>query len=73
MLLKYWEKHQLTRMDWQQELASMGVDKSPAMEVIERSLGEKGETIVSVYLFGVPRSRPGRDFIRGEYSLGAVG
>lgn len=42
MLLKYWERQRLTPMNWHQDLASMGVDKSPAMEVIERALGEKG-------------------------------
>jgi len=44
------KKQRLPLISWQQKLASMGVDKSPAMEVIERSLGEKGKTIVSVYL-----------------------
>jgi len=76
MLLKYWEKHRLTRMNWQQDLASMGVNQSPAMEVIETALGENGETVVSVYLFSLPSGGSGslvvcHDLGRGAISFGA--
>ena len=76
MLLKYWEKHRLTQINWQQELASMGVSESPAIEVIEKVLGEKGEAVVSVYLFTRLSGEPGsivvcHDLGRGAISFGA--
>ena len=30
MLLKYWEKHRLSQINWQQELASMGIRQQPS-------------------------------------------
>jgi hypothetical protein len=76
MLLKYWEKHRLTQINWQQELASMGVSESPAIEVIEKILVEKGEANVSVYLFRMLSGEQGslvvcHDVGRGAISFGA--
>jgi hypothetical protein len=76
MLLKYWEKYRLTQMDWQPQLASMGVSESPIIEVIEQVLAEKGEAIISVYLFSRLSGEPGslvvcHDLGRGAISFGA--
>jgi hypothetical protein len=76
MLLKYWEKHRLTHLNWQQELASMGVGESPAIEVIAKVMGEQGEAVVSVYLFTRLSGEPGsivvcHDLGRGAISFGA--
>jgi hypothetical protein len=75
MLLKYWEKHRLTQINRQQDLASMGIGDSPVLEVIEKVLGEKGEAIISVYLFSRLSGEPGslvicHDVGRGVISFG---
>ena len=76
MLLKYWEKFRLTKMDRQSQLASMGVVESSAIEVIEQVLAETGEALFSVYLFSRPSGEPGslvvcHDTGRGAISFGA--
>jgi hypothetical protein len=75
MLLKYWERHRLSRENWRRDLASMGVSDSPAMAVIEKVLNEKGEAVVSVYLFARLSGEPGslmvcHDLGRGVISFG---
>jgi len=83
MLLKYWEKYRLTQLNKQPQLASMGISESPATEVIEQVLAETGEAS-SLFTSlagprrarlagGLPRYRPRRDFIRGEYAMGPMG
>jgi hypothetical protein len=76
MLLKYWEKLRLTQINWREEAASMGLGNSPVLEVIEKILGEKGEAVVSVYLFSRPSGESGslvvcHDVGRGAISFGA--
>ena len=76
MLLKYWEKYRLTQLNRQPQLASMGISESPAIEVIEQVLAEKGEAIISVYLFSRLSGEPGslvvcHDTGRGAISFGA--
>jgi len=77
MLLKYWEKYRLTRLNQQPQLASMGISASPAVEVIEQVLAETGEALISVYLFSRPSGEPGslvvcHDTGRGAISFGAT-
>ena len=76
MLVKYWEKHRLSQINWQQELASMGVSQSPVLEFIKRVRVEKGEAVVSVYLSTRLSEEPGsivvcHDLGRGAISFGA--
>lgn len=76
MLLKYWEKQRLPRLDWQQELASMGISTGPAIAVIAQVLDELKEAVVSVYLFTRYSGEPGslvvcHDLGRGVISFGA--
>jgi hypothetical protein len=76
MLLKYWEKQRLSQINWRQELASLGVGDHPAIEVIGKFLGDKRETVVSVYLFTRFSGEPGslvvcHDLGRGAISFGA--
>lgn len=76
MLLKYWEKYRLTQMDREPQLASMGVNESAAVAVIEQVLAGTGEAIISVYLFSRPSGDPGslvvcHDTGRGAISFGA--
>lgn len=76
MLLKYWEKYRLTQVDWQLQLASMGVGESLAVKIIEQVLAETGEALFSVYLFSRPSGDPGslvvcHDTGRGAISFGA--
>jgi hypothetical protein len=76
MLLKYWEKHRLSQINWQQDLASMGVSQSLAIDVIEKVLAEQGEAIISIYHFSIPSGIPGlivvcHDLGRGAISFGA--
>ena len=72
MLLKYWEKHRLTQINWQQELASMGVGESPAIEVIAKVMGEQGEAVVSVYLFSRPSGESGSLVVCHDVGRGAI-
>jgi hypothetical protein len=76
MLLKYWEKYRLTRLNRQVQLAAMGISASPAIEVIEQVLAETGEALISVYLFSRLSGEPGslvvcHDTGRSAISFGA--
>ena len=76
MLLEYWEKYRLTQRDRQPQLAAMGISESPAIEVIDQVLAEKGEAVISVYLFDRLSGEPGslvvcHDTGRGAISFGA--
>jgi hypothetical protein len=77
MLQQYWEKHQLTQLNWRQELSSMGVTGSSQVEVIEKIIAEKTRTLISIYLFSAPTGESGsilvcHDLGRGVISFGTV-
>jgi len=72
MLLKYWEKQRLSQINWQQELASVGVTAGPALAVIAQVLDQPGEAVVSVYLFTRFSGEPGSLVVRHDLGRGAI-
>ena len=77
MLVKYWERYRLTQANQPAQLASMGVDESPAVKIIEQVLAGTREAVISVYLFSRPSGDPGslvvcHDTGRGAISFGAA-
>ena len=47
MLLDYWEKHRLAQLNWEQELASLGITGTEQIQVIKEIVTSKGEALVS--------------------------
>jgi hypothetical protein len=72
MLLKYWEKYRLTQLNRHPQLASMGVSEGPAVEVIDQVLADKGEAVISVYLFNRPSGGPGSLVVCHDLGRGAI-
>jgi hypothetical protein len=77
MLQQYWEKYQLTLLNWRQELSSRGVTGSSQIEVIEKIIAKKAGTLISIYLFSTPTRESGsimvcHDLGRGAISFGTV-
>jgi hypothetical protein len=72
MLLKYWEKQRLSQDNWQRELDSMGVIDPASLGVIEKVLSEKGEAVVSVYLFSRLSGEPGSLVVCHDLGRGAI-
>jgi hypothetical protein len=72
MLLNYWEKCRLTRLNQQEQLASMEIGASPAMEVIQPALAETGEALISVYQFSRPSGDPGSLVVCHDTGRGAI-
>ena len=76
MLLNYWERHRMSRTNQEQELAALGITSLASQEVIAKIISEKGEALVSSYLFQTAMGEPGsivvcHDLGRGAISFGA--
>jgi len=75
MLLDYWEKYRVAQLNWEQELASLGITGTEQIQVIKEIVTGKGEALVSHYHFSVPSGLRGtmtvcHDLGRGAISLG---
>ncbi|RJR41901.1 MAG: hypothetical protein C4567_08050 [Deltaproteobacteria bacterium] len=72
MLLHYWEKRLLTPDSWRPEAAAMGITAKTAIEVIERTIAQEGEAVVSSYLFRTPSGDAGAIVVCHNLGRGAI-